>query len=98
MKRHSLLVLLIAGVFVVATAGFVLADETGWKSGVSGTEEMSAPAPPSSNYEGPVETGSVAEPPGESAEWRGESPSSPGYAPVLRSGGVKFREGIDTGP
>ncbi len=106
MQRHSFLVWLIAGLFVVATSGIVLAEESNWQSGVSGTEQMSTPESPSQGYEepssqeyqGPVETGSTVQTSPDAAEWNENDPNEPGHEIIRDFGGVKFRDGIDGNP
>jgi len=106
MKQMSVLALLFAGLFLVFSTG---TSSAGWygessRSDMSSEEESSSSdigkGPPDSvstgswQYEGPVETGTI--PMGEDLSEARSGVSD--EVPTQESGGLQFREGLDSGP
>jgi len=93
MKKNTVLSMLFAGMFLAASAGVALADmeEMPVTDRFPGSEDTSIYAPGSWQYEGPVDTGNL--PPSDDLS---NAQSGADEFPQLESGGILFREGVDT--
>ncbi|MBI5342069.1 MAG: hypothetical protein HZB63_01880 [Deltaproteobacteria bacterium] len=93
MKKNTVLSMLFAGMFLAASAGFALADmeEMPVNDRFPGSQDTSIYAPGSWQYEGPVDTGKL--PPSDDLS---NAQSGADDFPQHESGGILFREGVDT--
>lgn len=99
MRRTWGLPLAVAGMFIFASAAV---SQANWYYGSEGTDggtsEMMAPPEEAGTYQQqePSEAGKI--PSGEKAMTPGEEPRAGDDFPTVDSGGLKFRESVDTGP
>lgn len=106
MRYSRLLSLTVVGIFLMAASAISMAgDWSGtWGPSVSGESDTSmdsgsqAMAPDQGSYESRETLEAGALPPGDHSLNSGSEPRIDEDAPSVDAGGVRFREGIDTGP